>query len=371
MSIENALARPVAAPAPENDRAHHPGRNWPLETDPFSAVELGDPTIETITARLRRAARSNIPILFNGETGTGKEVFARTVHEASLRRDQPFVAVNCASIPESLIESVLFGHCGGAFTGASSRGSPGLVRQADKGTLFLDEIGDMPLNLQSSLLRVLAEGEITPLGAQKAVRIDIRVLCATHRDLIALVRQGRFREDLLFRLRGLAVTLPPLRLRSDMRALIAKLVRRESLQAGHPISIGEDAVSLLLSLDWPGNIRELKQVLGAAISMSDDHRVTARDIEDSLHGIGTGIGAGTCGHAPANAHTPAPQMPAPPMHHGGVPPGEDNEREELLRLLRRHRWNISRAAHETNAARTTIYRRMSRLQIVPPHLRDL
>ena len=327
--------------------------------DPFAAVELGDPTIDAITARLRRAARSNIPILFHGETGTGKEVFARTVHQASLRRDQPFVAVNCASIPENLIESVLFGHCAGAFTGATSRGATGLVRQADRGTLFLDEIGDMPLSLQSSLLRVLAEGEVTPLGAQKAVQVNIRVLCATHRDLASRVRQGLFREDLLFRLRGLTVTLPPLRARTDMRAVIYTLVRREAMLAGHPIAIGDDAMALLVSLPWPGNIRELKQVLCAAISMSEGECLSAADVRDSLHGIGS------------DTHPEPSVPPATSTTPHDVPHHADGEREELLRLLRRHRWNISRAAHETNSARTTIYRRMSKLQIVPPHLRDL
>ena len=361
MSTNNVLSiSAVAAAATDQTRAASgPSANLRVDSDPFASVELGDSVISVIASRLRRAARSDIPILFQGETGTGKEVFARTVHEASTRHEQAFVAVNCASIPESLIESLLFGHRPGAFTGASSREAVGLVRQADRGTLFLDEIGDMRLTLQSSLLRVLAEGEVTPLGADKPVKINIRVLCATHRDLNSLVREGKFREDLLFRLRGLAVTLPPLRRRSDVRALIASLMRQEALRAGHLFVLDEDAVALLLSLPWPGNIRELKQVLGAAISMSDDHHITTRDVEDSLHGIGSDSNCDA-----SHGHE------ARCLANGGAR-NENSEREELLRLLRGHRWNISRVAHETNVARTTIYHRMSRLQIVPPHLRDL
>lgn len=333
--------------------------------DPFTAVDLGDKTISAIVSRLRRAAPSNVPILLQGETGTGKEVFAHTVHLASKRNQRPFVAVNCASLPESLIESVLFGYCPGAFTGANSRGATGLVRQADKGTLFLDEIGDMPLCLQSRLLRVLAEGEITPLGSHTATRVDIRVLCATHRDLPALVRLGQFREDLLFRLRGLSVTLPPLRLRSDARTLIVHLLGLEAARTGHAVSIDEEAIALLLSLPWPGNIRELKQVLSTAISMCDGAVISASDIQESLHGIGA---------CPSPSATPAPagdsrESPALANDHSTCPPS--SERDELLQLLRRHHWNISRAAQEAKSARTTIYRKMSRLQIVPPHLRDL
>ena len=359
MSIDNVLSIPATVETDHARVASGAGLNRQVDSDPFAAVELGDGAISAIASRLRRAARSNIPILFQGETGTGKEVFARTVHKASTRRDHAFVAVNCASIPESLIESVLFGHCPGAFTGASSRGAAGLVRQADRGTLFLDEIGDMPLTLQSSLLRVLAEGEIAPLGADKPVKVNIRVLCATHRNLNSLVCQGSFREDLLFRLRGLAVTLPPLRMRSDLRALIGSLMRHEALHAGHPFVLHEEAVAMLLSLPWPGNIRQLKQVLGTAISMSEGHHITARDVEDGLNGIGTD----------SSCDASARSQGAPP--HSGGARNEDSAREELLCLLRRHRWNISGAAHETNAARSTIYRRMSRLQIVAPHLRDL
>lgn len=191
------------------------------------------------------------------------------------------------------------------------------------------------------------------------------MLCATHRDLKSAVHQGTFREDLLFRLRGLAVTLPPLRMRSDIRAIIASLLRCEALRAGHPFFIDEEAVSMLLSLPWPGNIRELKQALGAAASMSENHHITVRDVQDSLHGIGTDAGC---------AASVEPQVRLRNTNDAAdahFERGELLEREELLSVLRRHRWNISRAAHETNAARTTIYRRMSRLNIVPPNLRGL
>ncbi|PBD25779.1 transcriptional regulator, partial [Pseudomonas aeruginosa] len=155
-----------------------------------------DPRIAESLRLAVRVKDRNLPVLIQGETGAGKEVFARQLHQASARRDKPFVALNCAAIPESLIESELFGYVGGAFTGAAAKGMRGLLQQADGGTLFLDEIGDMPLGLQTRLLRVLAEGEVAPLGAARRQAVDIQVVCATHRDLAALVADGRFREDL-------------------------------------------------------------------------------------------------------------------------------------------------------------------------------
>ncbi len=204
-----------------------------------------------------RVKDRNLPVLIQGETGAGKEVFARQLHQASARRDKPFVALNCAAIPESLIESELFGYVGGAFTGAAAKGMRGLLQQADGGTLFLDEIGDMPLGLQTRLLRVLAEGEVAPLGAARRQAVDIQVICATHRDLAALVAAGGFREDLYFRLGGARFELPPLRERSDRLALIRRILDEETAHCGVRIELGEAALECLLGYRWPGNVRQI------------------------------------------------------------------------------------------------------------------
>lgn len=220
-----------------------------------------DPRIQEHLRLAARVKDRNLPVLVQGETGVGKEVFARQLHEHSARRDGPFVAVNCAAIPESLIESELFGYSPGAFTGASSKGMSGLLLQADGGTLFLDEIGDMPLALQTRLLRVLAEGEVAPLGAAKTRVVNIQVICASHRDLAALVSAGRFREDLYFRLGCARFCLPPLRERTDKLALINRLLEQEAHSSGVSLGIGQAALQLLLGYAWPGNVRQLRHVL--------------------------------------------------------------------------------------------------------------
>ena len=226
-----------------------------------------DPRIAESLRLAVRVKDRNLPVLIQGETGAGKEVFARQLHQASARRDKPFVALNCAAIPESLIESELFGYVGGAFTGAAAKGMRGLLQQADGGTLFLDEIGDMPLGLQTRLLRVLAEGEVAPLGAARRQAVDIQVICATHRDLAALVAAGGFREDLYFRLGGARFELPPLRERSDRLALIRRILDEETAHCGVRIELGEAALECLLGYRWPGNVRQLRHVLRYACAL--------------------------------------------------------------------------------------------------------
>lgn len=336
-------------------------------SDPFARLDLGDPAMHTVVQRLRRAARCDIPVLINGETGTGKELFARAVHDAGPRRQGPFVAINCASLPEGLIESELFGHRAGAFTGAHARGNKGLVEQANGGTLFLDEIGDMAPALQSRLLRLLAEHEIRPVGAAVAVKLDLRVISATHRDLGTRTAQGLFREDLLFRLQGLRVTLPPLRQRSDLPALAQCLLEAECVRLGRAVAFGPAAVNWMSRVAWPGNVRQLKQVLGAALWLGDGHTLQAEDLQQVLDGCGDAATS----PAPSSAAGPEPTVMAGPAMESSLAPGaRPDERSELLLSLRRNRWNVSRTAAEFNAARTTIYRRMTRLGIVQPHLLD-
>jgi len=228
--------------------------------------KLGDPRLMGHWQTACKVIKKGIPVLLHGETGSGKEVFARLVHEHSPHASGEFVAVNCASIPESLIEAELFGYRAGAFTGAQRSGRRGKVLQADKGTLFLDEIGDMPLDLQARLLRVLDERRVTPLGSEEAQDVSFQLLSASHRDLAELVAQGRFREDLYYRLNGIELSLPALRERSDRRALILGILAEE---AGDEVRLSAEADALLMGYAWPGNVRQLRHVLRTAVALMD------------------------------------------------------------------------------------------------------
>ncbi|WP_165676174.1 sigma-54-dependent Fis family transcriptional regulator, partial [Metapseudomonas otitidis] len=214
----------------------------------------------------RKALASDLPVLLLGETGTGKEVVARALHQASPRAEKPFVAVNCAAIPEGLIESELFGYREGAFTGSRRGGMVGRLMQAHGGTLFLDEIGDMPLAPQARLLRVLQERRVAPLGAAEEQAIDVAVICATHRDLRGLVQEQHFREDLYYRINGVSLRLPALRERDDLAGMIASVLARFGAS---DVSLDKDLTELFSGYDWPGNIRQLEMVLRAALAMRE------------------------------------------------------------------------------------------------------
>ncbi len=298
-----------------------------------------------IEQHLRLATRvkdCNLAVLVQGETGAGKEVFARQLHQQSLRRDGPFVTLNCAAIPESLIESELFGYVAGAFTGASSKGMQGLLQQADGGTLFLDEIGDMPVNLQTRLLRVLAEGEVAPLGAARRERVDIQVICATHRDLAAMVKEGRFREDLYFRLANARFELPPLREREDRLGLIHQLLAEEAAACGVDVVLADDALQALLLYRWPGNLRQLRQVLRYACAVSEGGQVQLQDLPQEVRGD-----AVAC--ADSVVSCPARQL--------------------LLDALIRHRWKPADAARALGISRATLYRRVHEHHIEMPRMK--
>ncbi len=241
-----------------------------------------------VKRQARRAALSSSPVLLLGETGTGKELLAHAIHAASARAHAPLVSVNIAAVPDTLLEAEFFGVAPGAFTGADRKGRVGKFKLADGGTLFLDEIGDMPLSLQPKLLRALQEGEIEALGSNKVIAFDARVIAATSRDLSALVREGRFREDLYYRLNVLPIRVPPLRERSgDIPALVEVLAEDMALRSGSmPPELSADAVALLSAQVWRGNIRELRNVLEQAAMRSDTHRIGVQDLQDVLRQSG-------------------------------------------------------------------------------------
>ncbi|MGH6626910.1 MAG: sigma-54 interaction domain-containing protein, partial [Burkholderiaceae bacterium] len=241
-----------------------------------------------VKRQARRAAQSSSPVLLLGETGTGKELLAHAIHASSARSRGPFVSVNIAAVPDTLLEAEFFGVAPGAYTGAERKGRDGKFRLADGGTLFLDEIGDMPQALQAKLLRALQEGEIEPLGSNKLVPFDARVIAATSRDLGALVREGRFREDLYYRLHVLPIRVPPLReRRSDIPALVEVLGEDMALRNGAPLpELTPDALALLSAQSWRGNIRELRNVLEQAAMRSDSDRIGAAQLEAVLREAG-------------------------------------------------------------------------------------
>ena len=252
-----------------------------------SFVGLSAPAIE-VKRQARRAAQSTSPVLLLGETGTGKELLAHAIHGASARAKAPFVSVNIAAVPDTLLESEFFGFVPGAFTGADRKGRDGKFRLAHGGTLFLDEIGDMPMALQSKLLRALQEGEIEPLGSNKLVPVDVRVIAATSRDLPRMVREGTFREDLFYRLNVLPIRVPPLRQRrEDIPALLEVLGEDVSLRSGLPSpELTPQALALLEAQAWRGNIRELRNVLEQAAMRSDSPRVDVHQVDAVLRDAG-------------------------------------------------------------------------------------
>jgi sigma-54 dependent transcriptional regulator, acetoin dehydrogenase operon transcriptional activator AcoR len=327
---------------------------------PLEALADDDPSMRDTLTRAARLRNEPINILVIGETGTGKERMARALHESSRRHDQPFVAINCAAMPESLIESELFGYEPGSFTGARSKGMKGLIAQADGGTLFLDEIGDMPLQLQTRLLRVLAEQEVLPIGASRPIKVDLRVIAATHRDLRELIAAGRFREDLFYRLNGASLRLPPLRERADKGYLIRRIFAELNQERDGRARLRGDAMSALLAYPWPGNIRELHNALRYALATGDGDEVVVGDLpEECLHGQLAHPGAGQ----PAAPHVEGTSSSQGPPTATLRP----LEQDLLYRALCRHQWNISAVARELGLSRPTIYRRMKRLGIVPPN----
>jgi len=319
-------------------------RSGPAATEQ-SLLQALDPRVIASVQALFQVAVSSVPILIQGETGTGKEVHARAAHEAS-RRAGRFVAVNCGALPATMVEAQMFGHVRGAFTGAV-RDEPGLVRMATGGTLFLDEIADLGPSAQAALLRVLQEREVLPIGGRIPVPVDLRIVSATHRDLDAEVREGRFRDDLLARLRGYEHLLSPLRhRRSDLGQLAAAIVK-EALPTGR-LALAPAAARALLKYDYPYNVRELRQILLAAAALSGEAPIAV-------------------GHLPARVQNPALQRKATPLlDEEKIDP---ELRARLVEQLTAHQGNVAAVARAMSKAPAQIHRWMKRNGLDPADYR--
>ena len=329
------LSRPSASARPAPATA--------APADALSAFDTGDGAMQALIARARRVIDKPIALLLQGESGVGKELFARACHRSGPRRGQPFIAVNCAALPDTLIEAELFGYRPGAFTGASRDGAPGRIREAHGGTLFLDEIGDMPLAMQARLLRVLQERQVVPLGGGRPVEVDFQLVCATHRRLRAEVDAGRFREDLYYRVNGLSLQLPPLRERADLAALVVSMLRE--LAPGRELELAPEVMAAFARYRWPGNLRQLSNVLRTACALVDDGEVTLGwahlpdDIAEDLAGL------------------PAPRV---------VEDGDTDLRLQADRCVqqavRTSNGNMSEAARRLGISRNTLYRKLKELE---------
>ena len=301
----------------------------------LSGICIGDSALQEDFRKSLRVFERDVPLLINGETGSGKEAFAKAVHQASQRAEKAFVALNCAAIPESLIESELFGYRGGSFTGARKEGMRGKLQQADGGTLFLDEIGDMPLALQTRLLRVLEDRQVVPIGGEPEA-VNVRIISATHRNLLDRVQDGSFREDLYYRLNGLEVALPALRDRSDKSQLLDFLLAEEA--GGEAVLIEAPAREALLGFAWPGNVRQLRNVLRTLAALCDGGRIGLEDLPAMIR----------------QARPAVALAVQEPSEH----PLDDAERLALLNALEHARWHMTHTAEQLGVSRNTLYRKL-------------
>jgi two-component system, NtrC family, nitrogen regulation response regulator NtrX len=307
---------------------------------------VGDsPALQTVRDLIAKVGPTSARVLITGENGTGKELVARALHDASPRRDRPFIEVNCAAIPSELIESELFGHMKGSFTGAFADRA-GKFEQADGGTLFLDEVGDMSLSAQSKLLRVLQEGVVTRIGGSKSIQVDVRVLAATNKELDTEIAEGRFREDLLYRLNVVPIEVPPLRDRKeDIQALVAHFAEQLSAGAGVPgRKFADDAMRRLQARSWPGNIRELRNAVERALILASGKTITAPDIDQLL---------------PAPSTLPE----LLPGSHTFETFKQEAEKSFLAQQLRQHDWNVSETARALKMPRSNLYKKIERYRL--------
>jgi transcriptional regulator of acetoin/glycerol metabolism len=346
---------PASAGAPASVPVPGPAAPAAAGGSALNQLRTGDAQLDNVVDKIRRVLDRDIPILILGDTGTGKELLARAIHTDSARGKQPFVAVNCASIPDTLIEAELFGYEDGAFTGARRKGATGKIVQANGGTLFLDEIGDMPVALQAHLLRVLQERQVTPLGSSKSVAVDVTIICATHRNLREMIEHKQFREDLFYRLNGLAVKLPPLRERSDLRALARRILDREA--PGRRLQMAPEVLTLFEHYHWPGNVRQLFNVLRTAVVMAATDPIITRShlSDDFLEDAAARVPA-----TPAPTPWPParhPRRPRPP--HCPRPRPRPPHRSAPKRARRWATWRSKRSGGRSTLPKATFPKRRS------------
>ena len=323
-------------------------KNGKTKSHPDLDTLIGEDTsLKIISENVRKVINTDLHILITGESGTGKEAWARAIHNESLRKDKPFIAINCGAIPESLIESELFGYSTGTFTGALKQGMKGKILQANGGTLFLDEIGDMPLHLQTRLLRVLSEHEVVPLGKTSPIHLDIQLLSATNKDISTMIKDESFRSDLYYRLNGTTISLPTLRDRSDKALLIENMFNKHT--SPNEKALSDEAMNYLLNYSWPGNIRQLINVVKYSIAISSKDAIHLSDLpNDVLTDISNEMEKTTNNSSSETIKS---------------------EQELLLGMLKKHKWNITKVSSEMNICRATVYRKMRKFNFIPPNER--
>ncbi len=338
LTVENAL---------KLQRLESENRQLKQRLGKHEIVWQGD-AMRRVMAQLERVATSESRVCVFGETGTGKELVARTIHERSARSAGPFVTLNCAAVPAELIESELFGHEKGSFTGASGK-HVGKFEQADQGTIFLDEIGDMPLNMQAKLLRVLEEGEVERIGGDKPIAVNVRVVVATHRDLEARVRDEKFRQDLFHRIYVFPLLLPPLReRRDDIPALVQHFSAQVCAQNGwKPVPFTAEALEALQSHSWPGNVRELRNMVERLMLLASDGQVDLATVQMALPKTSSGVATGSV------------NVSSGPL----ADRVQSFEREVILAELKRHHQNMSVAAKSLGLERSHLYKKAEQLGI--------
>ncbi|MGZ5835559.1 MAG: sigma-54-dependent transcriptional regulator [Xanthobacteraceae bacterium] len=365
----------------------------------FKDIITRSPRMQTVLNNAQKAATSNIPVLIEGESGVGKELIARAIHGSGERRARPMVAVNCGAIPDNLVESILFGHEKGAFTGATEKHTGKFV-EADGGTLFLDEVGELPPATQVKLLRAIQEGEVEPVGGRKGIKVNVRVISATNRDLIADVKSGRFREDLFYRLHVFPISVPPLRARAeDIPDLVRHFIARFAAEEGKRLrSVSADALRLLCTYRWPGNVRQLENTMFRAVVLADGEEITVAEIPQiAAQAEAVGDNMLTSAESITLAPTASPSFAAEPGSaaalgidatagyrlagravppqgmaasggtlglldsSGDVRPLEDIESEVIRFAVSHYRGQMSEVARRLQIGRSTLYRKLDSL----------
>ncbi|WP_274425811.1 sigma-54-dependent transcriptional regulator [Chelativorans sp. YIM 93263] len=349
----------------------------------FRDIVRGSPAMERTIALAQKAAATDIPVLLEGESGVGKEIIAHAIRSASPRRGKPFVPVNCGAVPDNLVESILFGHEKGAFTGATEKHAGKFV-EADTGTLFLDEIGELPLDVQVKILRAVQDGEVDPVGARRTVRVDIRLISATNRDLLQRVKDGAFREDLFYRLNVFPITVPPLRERKeDIPLLVQHFMSHFADAVSNEVSgISSRALDLLSAHDWPGNVRELENAILRAMVLCEGEILTVAEfpqIRAQLEGIEETVSAveesmNSDDGAPSRGNLPKPSRKAGLLNgfteSGHIRTLDSVEREVIQLAVEHYRGRMSEVARRLGIGRSTLYRKLKEMGLEPPNARD-